>query len=102
MITLFSRETIVEQMTNGMKLKDVSDWIKILVLLATMVAGYVSLRDQVNEHTNQLEQVKDQIGEMRKENQTRNYDMQRKVGAIQMYLCSKDSTHCTPDNNQSQ
>ena len=81
----------------SLNFKDVSDWIKIILLLATLITGYVRLSDQVAGHTAQIEQVQVQVVKMRNENRVRNTDMQKKVGAIEMYLCSKDSAHCAPD-----
>ena len=81
----------------SINMKDVSDWAKVIVLLGSLIAGYVHLSDQVADHTNKLSDIQTQVGTMRNENKTRNYDMQRKVGAISMYLCSKDPSHCTPD-----
>jgi hypothetical protein len=83
----------------SVNMKDVSDWIKILLLLGGILAGYIRLSDQVADHTGRLEDVQSQIRQMRGENEQRNTDLQRKVGSIQMYICSKDSTHCTPDDS---
>lgn len=87
-----------DPIANGLRAKDVSDWIKIFILLAGMGAGYASLRAQVQGHTEQIEGVKRSIGEMRDENETRSRDLNKKIGAITMYLCSKDSTRCSAEN----
>jgi hypothetical protein len=78
----------------SLNFKDVSDWVKVIVLLAGVITGYVRISDQVAAHTAQIANVQDQVVKMRNENRTRNDDMQHKVGAIEMYLCSKDSAHC--------
>jgi len=62
-----------------------------------MIFGYARISEQVGQHTNQLAHVESEIGKMREENRTRDMDMQYKIGAIQMYLCSKDSAHCDPE-----
>jgi hypothetical protein len=81
----------------SLNMKDVSDWLKILMLLGALITGYVRLSAKVDNHTDQLTEVRTQIDSMRGENRQRNYDLQKKVGAIQMYLCSKDNTHCNAD-----
>ena len=87
----------MEQLTNGgLRIKDISDWLKVAAVIGTMIVGYVRLSDQVAGHTNQIADVQQQIIKMRDENRARAIDTQRKLGAIQMYLCSKDSTRCDP------
>jgi hypothetical protein len=78
----------------SLNMKDLSDWLKIIALLIGLVMAYSKLSYQVAGHTQQIENVTQQIGEMRKENEDRNESLQRKIGAIEFYLCSKDSTHC--------
>lgn len=78
----------------SLNMKDVSDWLKIIALLAAIIIGYTKLSDQVSGHTDQISQVNQKLDMMKTDNEQRNRDLQRKVGAIEFYLCSKDSRHC--------
>ena len=81
----------------SLNMKDISDWVKIIILGIGLVTAYNKLSYQVQGHTQQIENVNQQIGEMRKENETRSKSLQREIGAIEFYLCSRDSTHCGED-----
>jgi hypothetical protein len=83
---------------NGLRFKDISDWVKIAVLLAGIIIGYVKLSDQVSGHTGQIQEVNQKLDTMKSDNETRNRRMQQEVGAIKMYLCSKDNQHCSADS----
>jgi hypothetical protein len=82
----------------SVNMKDVSDWIKIIILLGGLITGYVRLSAKVDDHTTRIGDVQDQLGQMRDENKQRNLHMEKEVGKIEMYICSKDNTHCIPDD----
>lgn len=77
--------------------KDISDWLKIILLLAALVTAYVRLSDQVSGHSQQINEVNQKLDLMKSDNEQRNDDLQKKIGGIEFYLCSKDSKHCGTD-----
>jgi len=81
----------------ALRLKDISDWLKIVAVVVTMALGYARISEQVAQHTSQLSDVRSELSKMREENRTRDMDMQYKIGSIQLYLCSKDTSHCDPN-----
>lgn len=90
----------MSEVTNaGLRLKDISDWLKIIGLAVLGVLGYANLTNTVKEHTQQLNDVKTQLDKEESDRKEDNIRMYRKLGAIEFYLCSKDSNHCDPNKN---
>ena len=81
---------------NGFKIPGaLNEWLKIIVFLVSLGMFYAKITDQLSAHTSQIGEISNDIKEMRGENKRRNIDVQKKLGSIDMYLCSKDSTHCS-------
>ena len=77
----------------GLQLKDISDWLKIIVIIVGAIVGYIKLSDKVDAHTSQLEQVKFEISRLREESQSRADNENKTIGRIEMYLSSKDKDY---------